>query len=208
MTNRFRQALAVPILATTFTATIVLIPAAQTRTLSADEKELAAYTLTMPTVRKVAAAVRAFAELQAQDPKTKELAKIKEEMKALQARDELTEADQQKLEKLQERAGVLEEEISRIAGPGNATTITEIEARIKSHPGATAILAKEGLPPREFAKCTLALLQAAMVKGFSQGKVDMAKLPPGINPANITFIEQNEKELAELQKEMQNIGKK
>jgi hypothetical protein len=189
-----------------FTATPVVFAGAQT--LGPDEKELAAYTLTMPTVRKVAAAMAAMNELEAQDPKVRERAKVREEIKALENKDELTEADEQKLEKLREREEALDDEIDRSSGPGDASTITEMEQRIKSYPGAAAILAREGIAPREFAKATLALFQAAMVKGFSQGKADMARLPPGINPANITFVEANEKELAELQKQMQGTEKK
>ena len=181
---------------------------ADAQTLSADEKELAAYTLTMPTVRKVAAAMRAFSEAAAQDPKVKELAKIREDIKALEAKDELTEADEKKLEELRTRETALDEEIDRETGPGSAQTIDEMVARINKLPAASAALAKAGLTAREFSKCTLALFQAAMVKGFSQGKVDMAKLPPGINPANIAFVQEHEQELLELQKEMQGITRK
>ena len=190
------------------TLSTVLASSGQSQPLSADEKELAAYTLTMPTVRKVANVMRAMNEIAAADPKAKELAKVRTEIKALEEKDELSEADEKKLEELREREAQLDAEIDEKDGPGNAQTIAEMEARIKSEPRAAAILAKEGLEAREFAKCMLALFQAAIVKGFSQGKVDMAKLPPGINPANITFVEQHEKELAELQKEMQGSSKK
>lgn len=187
---------------------IVLAAPAAAQTLSADEKELASYTVTLPTVRKVAAAVRAFNEAAAQDPKVKELTKVKEEIKTLESKEERSEAEDERLEKLQARAEALEEEIDRVTGPGNANTIDEMVARINSMPQATAALAKAGLSAREFAKCTLALVQAAMIKSFSQGKVDPSKLPPGINPANIKFVEEHQQELAELQKEMQALHKK
>lgn len=203
MTNRSFSCL----LALLFTTALV-VPASAQQTLSADEKELASYTLTLPTVRKVASVVRALNELQSQDPKVKELEKIRAEIEAIEKKDELTEADEQKLEKLRERETALEEEIDRSSGSGNANTIAEMEQRIKSEPRAAAVLAREGLSAREFAKCTLALFQAAIIKSFSQGKVDMSKVPPGVNPANIKFVEENEKELAELQKQMQGAQKK
>ena len=181
---------------------VAFVPSAGAQTLSADEKELAAYTLTMPTIRKVAAAMKELNDAAARDPKAQELAKVEEEIKALEGKDELSEAEEKKLEQLRERKQALDEEIERKDGPGNANTIDEMVARINSVPEASAALSKAGLTPREFAKCTLALFQAAMVKGFSQGKVDMAKLPAGINPANITFVEEHEKELAEIQAEM------
>jgi hypothetical protein len=173
------------------------------QTMSADEKELAAYTLTMPTVKKVAAAMRTLNEMAAQEPKARELAKVNQEIETLERKDELTEADEQKLEKLRERASALEEELDKSDNSPSANTIDEMVAQINKHPGATAALAKEGLSARELAKCTLALFQAAMVKGFAQGKVDMTKLPAGINPANVKFVEEHEAELAEIQKEMQ-----
>lgn len=202
MTNRILTGL----LLLLFTLSVNLSAGAQA--LSADEKELATYTLTMPTVRKVAAVMQAMNDLEAQDPKVKELATIREEIDAIENKDELTEADEQNLEKLRGRAEALEEEIDRMDGAGDASTITEMAQRIKEHRGAAAILAREGIAPREFATATLALFQAAMVKGFSQGKVDMARLPPGVNPANVKFVEENEKELAELQKQMQGTTKK
>jgi hypothetical protein len=42
-----------------------------------------------------------------------------------------------------------------------------------------------------------------MIKGFSPGrKVDLAKLPPGVNPANIKFVDEHEAELKKLQAAM------
>lgn len=61
-----------------------------------------------------------------------------------------------------------------------------------------AILAKEGLTPREYAKCLLALFQVAVVEGFSQGKADVSKLPPGVNPENLKFIRENKAALDEF----------
>jgi hypothetical protein len=179
---------------------VAAAPAAA-QTLSPDEKELAAYTLTMPTVRKVAAIMQRLNELEAQKPRVKELAKLRAEIETLEAKDELTEAEQERLEKLRERAEVLDQEIEREGdtGPGNANTIDDMVKRIESLPEARAALASHGLSGRDFAKTLFALLQAALVKGFSQGKVDMARLPPGVNPANVRFVEENATELAALQ---------
>jgi hypothetical protein len=170
--------------------------------LTPDQKELAAYTLTMPTVRKVAAVMQRLNDLESKNPKVQELAKIRAEIEALEQKDELSEADEQRLEKLREREEALDEEIDRESGAGDAASIDDLVKRVESQPDARAALAQEGLTAREFAKTFLALLQAAMVKGFSQGKVDMAKLPAGINPENIRFVEENEKELAAIQAAM------
>lgn len=52
-------------------------------------------------------------------------------------------------------------------------------------------------------KFMLAMMQAGMIVGFSQSRVDYAKLPPGVNPENVKFEEQHEAELEAMQKEFQ-----
>ena len=73
------------------------------QTLTADEKELASYTLTMPTVKKVMSAMMLMAQEEAKDPKVQEKKKLEAQIDALQAKDELTEAQQAELDKLIER---------------------------------------------------------------------------------------------------------
>ena len=201
MTNRILSGLFLLLVTPT------LIVPAGAQTLSPDEKELANYTLTMPTVRKVANAMNALNELESRDPKVRELEKIKKEIETLESKEELTDAEAEKIEQLRQRAGVLDEEIER-ERPSTTGTLADMEAQIKKHPEAVAILAKEGLTARDFTRTTMALFQAAMVVGFSQGKVDMTKLPAGINPANVTFFQENQKELEEIQRRMEAASKK
>ena len=176
--------------------------------LSADEKELAAYTLTMPTVRKMAAATKAIAQEMARDPRMMESAKLKARLETLREKDELTDAENAELEKLSERLEALEEEMDKDGSSGNNATLADMEASLKKHPGAMRALAAEGLTAREYARSMMALLQAAMVEGFSQGKADLASLPQGVNPANIRFVRENKAELEAIQKDMAAAGKK
>jgi hypothetical protein len=176
---------------------------AQSRTLSADEKELAAYTLTMANVKKVAAALQLMMAEMEKDPKVREAKKIDADIKALEKKDELTDAESAQLDKLRERKDALEEEVKDsqwgTSGSGNQS-LDDMEASIKRHPAAAGILSSQGLSPREYAKTIMALLQAAMAEGFSQGKLDLAKLPPGINPENIKFVRENKAALDEIQR--------
>jgi hypothetical protein len=178
------------------------------KALSADEKELAAYTLTMPTVRKMAAATKALAQEMARDPKIMERDKLKARLEALQEKDELTDAEAAEIERLAERLEALEEEIDKADISDDNATLADMEATLKKHPGATRALAAEGLTAREYARCMMALLQAAMIEGFSQGKADLTDLPPGVNPANVRFVRENRVELEAIQKEMAGPGKK
>lgn len=190
--------------------TLLLAGSVAAQTLSADEKELAAYTLTMPTVKKMMAAGVLMAEEEAKDPKVQELNKLKAQIEALEAKDELTEAQQAELDKLRERLDALETaaENEPDSPLKNPNTLAEMEAAIKAHPGAMRALAAADISPREFARATMALLQAAMVEGFSQGKADLKTLPAGINPENVKFVREHKAELEAMQKSVAARSKK
>lgn len=185
-------------------ASVLLVPAAAlAQTLSADEKELASYTLTMPTLKKVMAAAAAMAEEEAKDPKVQEKAKLEAQIEALQSKDELTAAQEAELEKLLERMAALEEAEDKEESPlKNPKSLAEMEAALKSHPGAMRALSAAGITPREFSRCMMALLQASLVEGFSQGKADLKNLPAGINPENVKFVREHKAELEAMQKAM------
>ncbi|MDQ3420657.1 MAG: hypothetical protein M3541_18110 [Acidobacteriota bacterium] len=184
--------------------------AAQAR--SEDEKALATYRLTMPNVRKLMAVMQSFADEVARDPKVQEMARLTKQIEPLLAKDELTAAEQALQDKLQERIDALEREADEKdakddgSSANNAKSLADMEAAIKKHPAAMSALAREGLSPRDYALTTMALLQASMIEGFSQGKVDMKNLPPGVNPDNILFVREHKVELEAMQKAM--AGKK
>ena len=172
------------------------------QSLSADEKALAAYKLTMPNVKKAMAVVQTFMDEAAKDPKVQEQQKLKKQIETLQQKDELTDAEQAQLDKLQERLEALEN-----ADDGkddglfsNAQTIDSMEAAMKKHPAGAAALAKAGISAREYSLTMMALLQAALVEGMSQGKADLKSLPPGVNADNILFVREHKAELEAMQK--------
>ena len=189
----------------------------------ADEKELAAYTLTLPTLKKVVAAMRAMSQEMMNDPKYQQLMKFDEQIEALekeleplQAKDEPTEADQAKIESLfeqiekaRERKVQAEEAMSTDSPDmSDAQTLDDMERVIAQVGPMSRGLKREGLSPREFAKFTMAMLQAGMIHGFSQGQVDYAKLPAGVNPENIKFIAAHKAELDAMQQEFAAMGKR
>lgn len=187
-------------------------PSAAAQTPSADEKALAAYKLTMPNVKKLMAVMQSFADEAARDPKVQEMARLKKQIEPLLAKDELTAAEQALQDKLQEGIDALEREADEKdakddgSPANNAKSLAEMEAAVKKHPAAMSALAREGLSPRDYALTTMALLQASMIEGFSQGKVDTKNLPPGVNPENILFVREHKAELESMQKAM--AGKK
>jgi predicted RNase H-like nuclease (RuvC/YqgF family) len=198
-------------------------PAFAQGTASADEKEIAAYTLTMPTLNKVVATMRSMAQEMMQDPKYQQVMKIDKQIEdveaqvaKLEAKNEMTEADGKKVEALNEQLEKLRSQKEQIEDTidsdnpmgSDPKSLTEMEQNIRKVPAFARALEREGLSPREFSKFMLAMLQAGMVHGFSQGKVDYSKLPPGINPDNVKFIAEHEAELKALEKEFAALGKK
>ena len=182
---------------------------AQNQKLTADEKELSTYRLTMPTVKKVMGVLQAFVEEISKDPKVQEQQKLEAQIKALETKEELTEAQEAQLEKLRERAEALEEEIDRLqeaSGMQNPETIDQMEAAMKKHPAGMRALASQGLSAREYSKAMLALLQASLAEGFLQGQ-DLSKLPAGINPENVKFVRENKDALAAMQSSLKKPGK-
>jgi hypothetical protein len=180
----------------------IFTTSASAQTLTPDEKELSTYRLTMPTLKKVMAVVEGYVEEMSKDPKFQEMEKVKAQIKALEDKDELTDAQEKELEKLRERLESLEEEVERAteaSGIQNPETLDQMEASMKKQPVAMKLLAREGLTPREYAKTMMALLQASLAEGFSQGKADLSKLPPGINPENVKFVRDNKEVLAQMQ---------
>ena len=182
---------------------------AAAQTLTADEKALAAYKLTMPNVKKAMAVVQAFLDEEAKDPKFQEQQKLKKQIEALEAKDELTEAEEAQLEKLRERREALEREAESKDDDsvfGKAQTIDSMEAAMKKHPAGAAALAKAGISAREYSLTMMAMLQAALIEGMSQGKADLKNLPPGVNADNILFVREHKAELEAMQKAFE--GKK
>lgn len=189
----------------------------------ADEKELASYTLTLPTLKKVSAAMKAMSQEMMADPRVQQLMKFDEQIEQLQKqleplelKDEPTDADNAKMdslneqiEKLRERKEQAEEAMQGTApNMNNAQSLDDMERGIAAFAPMARALKREGLSPREYSKFLLAMLQAGMIHGFSQGKVDYSKLPPGVNPENVKFIAAHKAELDAMQQEFAAIGKR
>lgn len=187
----------------------VFVGVARAQTLSVDMKELAGYRLTLPTVKKVAAVTKSLAEEAAQDPRVKELARIRLEITEIEKKEDLTEAEDAQVEKLREREQALEDQDeSSSSSWNNAQSLADMEAKIRQHPGWMRALTREGVTPREYARCMMALMQASMVEGFSQGKADLANLPAGVNPENLRFVRENKAELEAILAAMSGKSKK
>jgi hypothetical protein len=179
---------------------------------AADSKELASYRLTMETMNKVRGLMRAVTQEMTRDPKFQALQKTKNEIEVLSKKDELTEADSERLEKLQSLAEEQEHALDEDGGGmdiNSAKSLDEMEAAIKASPRFVAALNTAGLTPREFSKYMLASLMAGMAAGFQKAGMlkELPKELKEINPDNVKFILEHEAELTAMQKEMEQLGK-
>jgi hypothetical protein len=171
---------------------------------AADAKELASYRLTMETVQKVQTATRAMITALRNDPKFQRQLKVEAEIEALRKKDELTEAEQQRLLALEEEKEQLEE--STDLNLGSATSLDEMEASLKKSPVVANALAQAGLAPREYGTFIMAMIQASMAAGFRKAGM-IKELPKGVNPENVKFVEEHEAELKAMQAEFEALSK-
>lgn len=171
----------------------------------ADAKEIASYRLTSAALAKVVNVNRAMLIQMQQDPKVQEALKVDKAIEALEAKDELTEAEQKQLDALRERQDQLEDSADNPLG-GDTKSLGEMEARIKEYPPLMQALQKEGMAPREYAKFWLAFIQAAFVQGFKKSGM-LKEIPAEVNPENVKFIEEHAAEIEAMQKEFAALGK-
>jgi hypothetical protein len=170
----------------------------------ADAKELASYRLTMDTLRKVEVASRAMVAAAKQDPRFQKLQKIQAELEALEKKEELTDADVERMEALEAQKEELE--ASTDLDLGSADSLDEMEANIAKSPMVAKALQQAGLTPREYSKFMMAMVQAAFAAGFKKAGM-LKELPAGVNPDNVKFVEEHEAELKAMQAEFEKMSK-
>jgi hypothetical protein len=170
-----------------------------------DAKELAAYTITVPTLNKVVQATRLLAEGIKSDPRFLKQQSLKADIKKLQEKEEPSEADSAKLEKLQAELEQLEQ---GVFGPEDAKTLAQMAARIQREPVMAKALAGAGLDAREYAKFTLAYFQAAMIAGMMKSgmiKEVPKELAASVNMDNVKFVQEHEAEIAAFAKALEGL---
>jgi hypothetical protein len=172
----------------------------------ADMKEVAAYRLTVPVLQKVAAVSQAMADAMAKDPKYKQYIAAKKELDALRKKDEPTEADEQRMQTLEEQIEKMDPSNDMSDKTDSANSLADMERSLARVPHLSDALKQAGLTPREFAKFELCALQAGMIAAF-QKSGQTIKLPDGIQPENVQFMKDHEAEFTKINDVMQGLGK-
>jgi hypothetical protein len=85
---------------------------------------------------------------------------------------------------------------------GDAKTLSDMEKKIDHIPVMSSSLKQAGISARDYAKFTMAMMQASfalMAKQMSAKSGKPFQTPDGINPANIAFVEQHQAELKKME---------
>lgn len=173
-----------------------------------DERELQSYRLTMPKLKQLTQVYASLARVMRQDPKLQRMGTLRAEYEALERKDELSEADERRIEALSLEIERLDEAID-LEGPAGALsqgrTIGEMAQAIDAHPQLSSAVKSAGLSSREFATLQLALMQASFAQGFMKAGT-LETLPNSVNPENVRFLQEHEAEIRALSKEWELLG--
>ena len=173
---------------------------------AADSKELATYRLTMEDVRKMQTVMRAMAEEASNDPKFQAIMKLNAEIDALEKKEELTDAEAERLEALRQKKEQAEEALDdQGVNMNDVKTLDDMEAQIKRFPPMARALNGAGLSSRDFSKMTMMMMMAGMVASFQKSGMlkELPKEFKEIHPDNVKFMIDHEAEIAAMTREWQ-----
>jgi hypothetical protein len=148
-------------------------------------------------------AQRDLADAMKADPRFIKVEGLRAEIEKLREKDDMTEADEARLEKL-------EEEMNQAKGidssnDDNPQTLSQMAAAINDVPAARAALAGAGLDAREYTKFSLTAMQAGMIAGMMKAgilKEVPKELAATVNMENVKFMQEHEAEVEAFAKLM------
>jgi hypothetical protein len=162
-----------------------------------DLQEVQSYRLSMDVVRKLTAVYKAAAAAEAKDPRRQQIAKKKAELKALESKDEPTDAEQERMATLSDEIARLEESDDSGVTLAGATTLSEMARRLDAMPAFAAAVRGAGMTTREFATAQLALLQTGIAYALLKSSPGQQP-PPGVSKDNLEFMRLHEQEIEAL----------
>ena len=136
--------------------------------LDRDAQEVKSYRLSLSVLEKLGAIHKAAAAARMKDPRHQQLAGKKAELATLEAKQEPTDAEQERMDVLAEEIERLEQGDDEDAALGDARSLSEMAAKIDAQPALAAAVRGAGMTTREFATAELALLQAGLAYGLQK----------------------------------------
>jgi hypothetical protein len=161
----------------------------------ADTREVQAYRLTMAKLRQLNDMVADLHRQRDADPAYQDLLKKKKELKALSEKDELTEAEEERMARLEEEIAAAEE--MEDEGEEQDQSLSAMAARMEADPRISAALKRAGLAAREAATLQLAFFQAA-ITGEMLDSGTIKEIPKEANTENVRFYMAHKAEIAAL----------
>jgi hypothetical protein len=177
---------------------------AQGNTSAADTREVLAYRLTMPKLQQLN---RAMADLQRQrdtDPAYQQVQKKKQELKALAKKDDPTDAEVERMARLEEE--IAEAEAAEEEPEEGDQSLSAMAARMAADPRIGGALQRAGLAPREAAIMQLAFFQAAITAEMLETGT-IKEMPKDVSAENVKFYQAHKAEIAAL-KALQEQGER
>lgn len=160
-----------------------------------DTREVLAYRLTMPKLRQLNAFVADLHRQRDADPAYRRLLEMKRELAALQEKEEITAADEDRMAELE--AAIDAEEQAEDEGEDEDQSLGAMVARMEADPRIAGALKRTGLAPREAAVMQFAFFQAAFTAGMLEAGT-IKEIPPGVNAENVRFCQAHKDEIATL----------
>jgi len=156
---------------------------------SADDRELLQFRLTNEILAKAEAVAKAFDANVQKDPKMKRRLDAQREIVALDKKDNLTPAEEKRLEELTAIVGDEPVDLGI-----NGGSLSEISAQLTKIPAMAAALKSAGMPARDMAKFVVTAVQAAMIGGLG------GAAPPGAAGENVKFVMANQAAIERINK--------
>jgi len=180
-----------------FLAALAPVPAAAQAGADADTREVMAYRLTMPKLRQLNQFVADLHRQRDADPAYQQLKRKKAELAALAAKDELTEAEGERMAKLEEEIAAAEEAEEGEGIDPEGQSLTSMAERMTADPRVASALKSAGLSAREAATLELAFFQAALTAELLESGT-IKEIPKEANTENVRFYQAHKAEIATL----------
>lgn len=171
---------------------------AQSTTSDADVREIQNYRLTLATLRKVEVVTNELSAWAKTNPEAQAHVRLQAAIDSLSKKDELTEAEQARLEKLEEQRDKAESEEK----DADDMDFTQMAAEIQKWKPAADALRKAEITAREYLVFNFALLEAWMY-ALLRKQGTSTEIPKDVNRENLKFVEQNYALIEAMNKRME-----
>jgi len=178
-----------PLAFTTLLVTIATAPAAaQAKSDAGDTREVQAYRLTMAKLNQLNQAMADLHRQRDADPEYQRLLSKKKELAALSEKNEPTEADRERMDRLE--AEIAEAEQAGDVSEDKDQSLSALAQRMAADARIAGALKRANLAPREAATMQLALFQVAFAVGLLETG-SIKEIPKDVSPENVKFYQAN-----------------